>query len=50
MTKEGNKNVTKSIYNYCNWGTVPNATRKKKHITICDKCPLAVKKHFTFQK
>ncbi|XP_016657408.1 uncharacterized protein LOC107882870 [Acyrthosiphon pisum] len=47
---EGNKKVTKNICNYCNWGTVPNATRQKKHIRCCVKCPMAVKSNILQMK
>jgi len=47
---EGNKKVTKNICNYCNWGTVPNATRQKKHIRSCVKCPMAVKSNILQMK
>ena len=40
--KEGNKQVSKNVCNYCNWETVPNATRQIKHIRSCVKCPLYV--------
>lgn len=48
--KEGNKTVTKSICSYCNWGTITNATRQKKHISMCVKCPLAIKKNILHLK
>jgi len=47
---KGNKKVTKNICNYCNSGTVSNATRQKKHFRICVNCPMAVKSNILQMK